>query len=198
MRIFFSTHHSRPEAIIAPFMRGVVARLTENDTIIDRIRAHGLYVPRMMSLRALTVGVLLPPFIAEGGDAHSTARAPVLLSRQSLPLRGPREFVRPRHIAPLSIMESQSSAMAAVHAASADTLGPFPHMLPRTGYTDLSFMDIPTKAAAICHSPHRQSRISYYRRIAYLKLLCGAAAIDCKRTPAIQITTAVIHGFGVY
>ena len=58
MRVIAFTPNDCAEAVVATLMRGVVARLTKDDTVVDKIRPTELDVSDVMGMRALTKPVL--------------------------------------------------------------------------------------------------------------------------------------------
>ena len=97
MRVVAFTPDYVPEAVVTTLMRGVVARLAENDAVVHGVRSSELHMSNVMGLRTLAMAVLRASCPAKAMDTRSTARAPILLTRKGQLLSRRRELVWSRH-----------------------------------------------------------------------------------------------------
>ena len=80
--VALSTNHCA-ETIVATLVHGVMARLAEDDAVVDRVRSPELDVPKVVGLRALAKPVFRSPCVTKPRNVRATTGAP-----KSLPSDG--------------------------------------------------------------------------------------------------------------
>jgi hypothetical protein len=71
-----------PEAVVSALMRGVVARLAEDDAVVHGVRSSELDVPNVMGLHTLAKFVIRSACVPKSGDVRSTAGTAKSLTRK--------------------------------------------------------------------------------------------------------------------